>query len=105
MAKTKTEFVCSECGYKSPKWTGRCMSCGSWNTMVEEIVEVSGSAKKDRSSDLPVEVRYLKDISSAESSRTATGIREFDRVLGGGVVDAGVVLAGGEPGILCAGWS
>ncbi len=99
MAKIKTEFVCSECGYRSPKWVGRCLSCGSWNSMVEEIIEEKPAAAGAAKADASFEVQYLENISSAESSRTVTGIHEFDRVLGGGVVDAGVVLAGGEPGI------
>ena len=99
MAKIKTEYVCSECGYRSPKWVGRCLSCGSWNSMVEEVIEEKPKESRVKAADVPVDVRYLDEISSAESTRTATGIREFDRVLGGGVVDAGVVLAGGEPGI------
>ena len=99
MARIKTEFVCSECGYRSPKWVGRCLSCGSWNSMVEEVIEEKPKETRVKSADVPVDVKYLDEISSAESTRTATGIREFDRVLGGGVVDAGVVLAGGEPGI------
>ena len=100
MAKLKTEFVCNECGYRSLRWMGKCGGCGSWNTMIEETVEEAVLAKNKYSvikGDF--EISKLGDIVSAKESRTKTGIFEFDRVLGGGVVDGSVVLAGGEPGI------
>ena len=100
MAKQKTEFVCSACGYKSARWTGKCMGCGEWNTMVEEIVEqASGAPLHKTSAHKDFQVVRLGDVPAGSEARFVTGIHEFDRVLGGGVVQGGVVLAGGEPGI------
>lgn len=99
MAKQRTEFVCSECGYKSSRWLGKCQNCGSWNTMNEEIVveQKQGSAASRIRGSSPV--LLLNEIPGQNEKRIPTQIGEFDRVLGGGVVPGSVVLAGGEPGI------
>ncbi len=95
--KTKTIFVCQECGAQSPRWGGRCSSCESWNTLVEERETAttehrSGVVYKDD----PV---LLGEISTKEEKRYTTDLNELDRVLGGGVVPGSVILIGGDPGI------
>ena len=100
MAKAKTQYSCTECGGVSNKWAGQCPSCGQWNTLVESVVEVSGnrfSSQKGLVQGAPV-IR-LADIEASDVPRFGTGIDEFDRVLGGGLVAGGVVLIGGDPGI------
>jgi DNA repair protein RadA/Sms len=99
MAKDKSIYTCSECGGTSPKWLGKCPSCGAWNTLIESVAE-SGPAKNRFQSlvrSLPVET--LAAIEATEVERLPTGIDELDRVLGGGIVEGGVVLIGGDPGI------
>ncbi len=98
MAKSKTQFICGECGYASGKWSGQCPSCESWNSMVEELV-VAQPMGKAKSAALPGHIVTFDKIPEESGRRFATGIEEFDRVLGGGVVPGGVCLAGGEPGI------
>ncbi|WP_038493617.1 DNA repair protein RadA [Janthinobacterium agaricidamnosum] len=106
MAKAKTHYTCSECGAISNKWTGQCSSCNQWNTMVETLVEAPG-AGNNRYSNPPqhmslaqtAPVLSLADIDAIDVPRFGTGIEEFDRVLGGGMVSGGVVLIGGDPGI------
>lgn len=99
--KGKTAFFCTECGYETPKWAGRCASCGAWNTLVEAPAE----PKIKNSAALPGRQRglfapeLLSDISSEDEVRFSTGIAEFDRVLGGGAVRGSLVLVGGAPGI------
>ena len=99
MAKAKSVFVCSECGYEAPKWMGKCPSCGSWNTFYEEKLEAtssSGNVVKLRESEKP---RKLNSVEGRDEIRTKTGYEEVDRVLGGGLVKGSLVLLGGEPGI------
>src|SRR5450830_924676 len=100
MAKEKTHYVCSECGGTSPKWQGKCPSCGAWNTLIESVVE-SAVPTKNRFAALTktAEVAILGDIDAVDMARTPTGQEELDRVLGGGMVEGGVVLIGGDPGI------
>ncbi len=104
MAKVKTNFTCSECGGISNKWTGQCPSCGQWNTLVETQIESAGINRLSQQA-APVSlaqtapVLSLADIEAVEVPRFGTGIEEFDRVLGGGLVPGGVVLIGGDPGI------
>jgi DNA repair protein RadA/Sms len=101
MAKEKSIYVCTECGGTSPKWLGKCPACGAWNTLVESVAE---SAVKPRYAAgrglLPAEaVATLAEIDATDAERQPTGIEEFDRALGGGIVAGGVVLIGGDPGI------
>lgn len=101
MAKAKTKFVCQECGYVTTSWMGRCPECGNWNTLVEEL---DVTAKAGAKSYLPtnnekVKPRTIASVAQTKVERLVTGIREFDRVLGGGVVPGSLVLLGGTPGI------
>ena len=104
-AKLKSVYICSACGYESPKWNGKCPSCGEWNTFEEEIVEASPkktSAKASASAagvNLADKVRTLSQIDTDDEIRYSTGASELDRVLGGGLVKGSLVLLGGEPGI------
>ena len=97
MSKTRTKYVCSECGYESLKWVGRCPNCGSWNSFVEEIFETkkSGGSKKKSES---VPLKLTDEIPQSED-RIQTRIKEFDRVLGDGIMPGSVVLIGGDPGV------
>ncbi len=104
MAKPpKTVFVCQECGAQSPKWLGRCADCGAWNSYVEERAADSGgasaAANRYAAAGAPSTARLYADIEVEQFPRLTTGIGEFDRVLGGGVVPGSLVLLGGEPGI------
>ena len=98
MAKAKTVYSCTECGGTSPKWQGQCPHCSAWNTLVESIAApaptrfatVTGARSP---------VRALASVDARETPRVPTGLDEFDRVLGGGLVPGGVILLGGDPGI------
>lgn len=99
MAKTKAVYTCQNCAAQSPKWIGRCPSCGEWNTYVEEIIT---SAPKKHSSALSPELNQaltLNEITSSGIKRIDVNMEEFNRVLGGGIVPGSVILIGGEPGI------
>lgn len=99
MAKVKSVYICSECGYESPKWYGKCPSCGEWNTMNEEIkepVKQSASVARAASYAPPVSIR---EISTTDEIRYKTGSSELDRVMGGGIVKGSLILLGGDPGI------
>ena len=97
MAKEKTVFICGECGYQSGKWLGQCPACKAWNTLEESVVAALQQQPAAISAGTaPV---LLKDVSLAQTPRWKTGFAELDRVLGDGVVEGSVVLAGGEPGI------
>jgi DNA repair protein RadA/Sms len=98
MAKAKTQYTCTECGASEPKWQGQCPSCHAWNTLVETVPEV---ATQSRFASLAptAQLQKLADVEAQDVSRQQTGIAEFDRVLGGGLVAGGVVLIGGDPGI------
>ncbi len=104
MAKARSHFVCSNCGYVSPRWIGKCPECSSWNTFIEEVTSVTstdsakakGARSKSAATTKPV---VLKDINSQDEDRILTGIAELDRVLGGGIMRGSVVLIGGDPGI------
>lgn len=105
--KMKTVYVCSNCGESSPRWMGRCPSCGEWNTMTEDVVATAAPTKVAkgpgsggiRQPGYVIEAKRLNEVSSTEErSRIVTGIGELDRVLGGGIVIGSVVLLGGEPG-------
>jgi DNA repair protein RadA/Sms len=98
VAKTKTVYSCTECGGQSPKWQGQCPHCGAWNTLVETVA----TPPPTRFQTVPGKagaVRSLGSVDAKKSPRFPTGIGEFDRVLGGGLVAGGVILLGGDPGI------
>ncbi|MEO6853249.1 MAG: DNA repair protein RadA [Rhodoferax sp.] len=101
MAKDKTIYTCNECGGTCPKWLGKCPHCQAWNTLVESVAEPVASTKNNRFAALAktAEVVALADIEATDMDRTPTGLDELDRVLGGGIVEGGVVLIGGDPGI------
>ena len=104
MAKEKTLFTCTECAGTSPKWLGKCPACGAWNTLIESIAETgagknrySGAQHQGLAQAQPV--TPLSAIEATDIARTPSGMDELDRVLGGGIVEGGVVLIGGDPGI------
>lgn len=100
MMKNKTIFFCSECGNESSKWTGKCLACGAWNTMIEQKVTKQINTKSSIIGSTDVsKPKKLSEIEIIEDDRTSTGISEFDRVLGGGIVKGSLVLVGGDPGI------
>lgn len=102
MAKIKTNFFCQNCGHSSPKWEGKCSSCGEWNTYVEEVVSAKSSASekpKLGASGKQFEIRSISEIEANPETRYPTPDKEFDRVLGGGLVPGSLTLIGGEPGI------
>jgi DNA repair protein RadA/Sms len=103
LAKTKTLFFCQSCGYESPKWVGKCPSCGSWNSFVEEIVSKNETDRNDwridSSKSRASKPKTLNEIESSGEIRIATPDQELNRVLGGGIVPGSLILIGGEPGI------
>ncbi len=100
MAKDKTQYTCNACGASSAKWLGKCPGCGEWNTLEETMAEASGTARHRYQSLAKAQaVTTLSEIEAADVERTPTGQPELDRVLGGGIVEGGVVLIGGDPGI------
>src|SRR5678815_5118077 len=103
MKPPKAVFVCQECGAQSPKWMGRCNECGAWNSLVEERVADAAPAAAGNSRyaqfSTTSSAKLYAEVETAQGVRLSTGIDEFDRVLGGGVVPGSLVLLGGEPGI------
>lgn len=99
MAKTKYRFVCQSCGYVSAKWLGRCPECGGWDTLVEEAEVAVKSKSYLPANNEKIKPRTISSVAQTKVERLATGIREFDRVLGGGIVPGSLVLLGGTPGI------
>src|SRR3954453_15468106 len=93
MAKTAVKHACTECGYASARWLGRCPGCGEYNTLVEELPAVAALAARAKP------LLRLGDVVAEEAQRIPTGVDELDRVLGGGLVPASLVLVGGEPGV------
>ena len=104
MAKEKTVFVCSACGYETPRWMGKCPGCNAWNTLEEQAPQATQQAaipvkaNKQRPGTGASAMR-LSEIPEETSARATTGIGELDRVLGGGVVEGSLMLVGGDPGI------
>ena len=100
MAKQRSMYICSECGYESGKWYGKCPGCGEWNTMNEETPAVKSTGTKRSSGGYASRpLKRLSEITEDVERRISTGIHEFDRVLGGGIVEGSLVLLGGDPGI------
>ncbi len=95
--KDKFTFLCQSCGAQTPKWMGRCPDCGAWDTLTEEKIVSTGPGKA-RASFVPRPVP-IDSVDVTEAQRLRTGIAEFDRVLGGGIVDGSLILIGGDPGI------
>lgn len=98
MAKVKAQFQCSECGYLSPKWLGRCPECGQWNSLEEQIMATKGKSNSVASG-LLAQPTPLNQVDSMESQRQPTGLFEVDRVLGGGFMPGSLLLLSGDPGI------
>lgn len=96
--KDKIFFICQECGYKSLKWQGRCPDCNSWNSFVEELVSEKTALNRGREFSIQ-EPRPISEVESSEQIRLGCGMKELDRILGGGLVVGSVVLVGGDPGI------
>ena len=105
MARARSQYVCTACGYATPRWMGQCPECGAWNTLQEEVVAATrgaGASARERArspSAATVQAQPLAQLSDTAETRLPTGIDEFDRVLGGGVVPGSLILLGGEPGI------
>ena len=102
--KVKTVYICNQCGYESSKWNGKCPSCGQWNTLEEEQVTVSKSTSgkavsSSKPADISDKIIELNKVDVNSDVRYFTGLKELDRVLGGGLVKGSLVLLGGEPGI------
>ena len=103
MAKVRTQYVCQNCGYNSPRYLGRCPNCGEWNTLVEEQVEnnTSSTVKKATTTltGLVAKPQKINEIDSKQTPRVKTKLNELNRVLGGGIVPGSLILIGGDPGI------
>src|SRR3990170_3669981 len=98
VAKSKSVYTCTECGGSAPKWQGQCPSCAAWNTLIETAAEAA-STHRYKSVAAASRLQKLAEVSAREAPRLPTGVAEFDRVLGGGLVAGQVVLIGGDPGI------
>jgi DNA repair protein RadA/Sms len=99
MAKAKIVYSCQSCGYQSPKWLGRCPDCNQWNSLVEERQERAAHPRGELSLGSKEDPSPIHAIDTGEEGRVLSGIGEFDRVLGGGLVPGSVILIGGDPGI------
>ncbi len=99
MAKVKTEYACTACGFSSPKWLGRCPECGAWGSLVEEVAAPEPKYRVEVGTGTPSRPVPLSEAQEGLFRRASTGIGEFDRVMGGGVVPASATLIGGDPGI------
>ena len=99
MAKSKVVFVCQNCGMQSPKWLGKCTSCGTWNSFQEEVIDSSVGKSTATVVSSATKPMMLSEIKTDNVTRIKTGIHELDQVVGGGIVPGSVILLGGEPGI------
>ena len=104
MARVKTQYVCQNCGYNSPRYLGRCPNCGEWNTLVEEQIQSSSSSAATKRptttlTGLVAKPQKIGEINSHETPRVKTKLNELNRVLGGGIVPGSLILIGGDPGI------
>src|SRR5690606_10950795 len=104
MAKNKVQFVCQVCGNESPKWMGRCPSCEAWNSFVEEVqvgrsAVVARVAASQRSRGTTARPQALAEVEGGEEARLVSGVGEFDRVMGGGIMHGSLTLIAGDPGI------
>jgi len=103
MAKPKTVYFCSACGAQAPKWSGQCADCGAWNTLSETVVANPATVRNIKASNFSgnesERIQSLQEIAPDDIQRVSTGLSEFDRVLGGGLVPGSVTLIGGDPGI------
>src|SRR3990172_1369653 len=99
--KTRSSFVCQQCGYETPQWYGKCPNCGEWNTLVETVKEVVGGKGQTplRQGSAGQRPQKLSDVRHIEKNRLKSGYGEFDRVMGGGIVPGSVTLLAGDPGI------
>lgn len=97
--RIRTAFCCATCGHRSPKWLGRCPDCGEWSTFAEEIVSGTAPGRDRRGAGPAVRSRPLPEVELEEARRIETGVAEFDRCLGGGLIPGSLVLLGGEPGM------
>ncbi len=97
MSKTKVKYICSNCGYETLRWIGKCPECESWNSFTEEVVETS--PRKANIAKSKFSYSKITDVVASDEERIVTGITEFDRVLGGGIIPGSVILLGGDPGI------
>ena len=101
-AKNKIKYICSSCGFISAKWVGKCPGCSEWNTMEESVVETSSAKASGVLSSLSQtrnSIQRIDEISYDSEVRYLTGLKEFDRVLGGGIVKGSLILISGDPGI------
>jgi len=99
LAKPKTIYVCSDCGGQAPKWQGQCPHCNAWNTLIEGVADAPAGTHRFSALSPSAPVRTRAEIDAVDVPRFSSGVEEFDRVLGGGLVPGGVVLIGGDPGI------
>jgi DNA repair protein RadA/Sms len=99
VAKIVTQYVCQQCGYSVPRWTGKCPGCGEWNTLSEEVINRSELRKERKKSAHKPNISTLSSVDLKSDERILSGLPEFDRVLGGGLVPGGVLILGGDPGI------
>ncbi len=101
MPKARVQYICSECGYTTPRWMGQCPECGAWNTLTEEVQRPTPTPRQRTgvSPTQSLQATPITELKESDETRLPTGIEEFDRVLGGGVVPGSLTLVGGEPGI------
>ncbi|MFQ5851045.1 MAG: DNA repair protein RadA [Candidatus Binatia bacterium] len=99
MPRERITYICQSCGYQSPKWLGRCPDCNQWNSLVEERIESPLRLRGELTLGTQEDPSPIQEISTGEEGRALSGIAEFDRVLGGGLVKGSVILIGGDPGI------